>query len=156
MLNDIQLCLKLDKYKESPYTISIVNKERELLMFICSNLQSVYEKLDELVPFDGPVVNVNKNKKLEKFRKATNVVYDIFNNGLMNKGKSLKVLGLMKYDLPLPQYAGGHYYEGNWDRITEIVTPIFEKIIFEAVQEQGIQLELIPNAQTGQIEVFAK
>ena len=156
MLNDIQLCLKLDKYKESPYTISIVNKERELLMFICSNLQSVYEKLDELVPFDGPVVNVNKNKKLEKFRKATNVVYDIFNNGLMNKGKSLKVLGLMKYDLPLPQYAGGHYYEGNWDRITEIVTPIFEKIIFEAVQEQGIELELIPNAQTGQIEVFAK
>ena len=125
-------------------------------MFICSNLQSVYEKLDELVPFDGPVVNVNKNKKLEKFRKATNVVYDIFNNGLMNKGKSLKVLGLMKYDLPLPQYAGGHYYEGNWDRITEIVTPIFEKIIFEAVQEQGIELELIPNAQTGQIEVFAK
>ena len=125
-------------------------------MFICSNLQSVYEKLDELVPFDGPVVNVNKNKKLEKFRKATNVVYDIFNNGLMNKGKSLKVLGLMKYDMPLPQYAGGHYYEGNWDRITEIVTPIFEKIIFEAVQEQGIELELIPNAQTGQIEVFAK
>ena len=156
MLNDIQLCLKLDKIDESPYTISIVNKERELSMFICSNLQSVYEKLDELVPFDGPVVNVNKNKKLEKFRKATNVVYDIFNNGLMNKGKSLKVLGLMKYDLPLPEYHHGHYYEGNWDRIKEIVTPIFEKIIFDAVQEQGIELELIPNAQTGQIEVFAK
>ena len=157
MLNDIQLCLKLDNIHESPYTISIVNKERELSMFICSNLQSVYEKLDELVPFDGPVVNVNKNKKLEKFRKATNVVYDIFNNGLGNKGKSLKVLGLKKYELPLEEYRGGELLmKANWERITEIVTPIFEKIIFDAVQEQGIELELIPNAQTGQIEVFAK
>jgi len=123
-------------------------------MWVCENLKSVYEELDGLIPFDGPVCNVNKNKKLEKLRKAANVVHDIFNNGLMNKGKSLKVLGLMKYDLPLPQYAGGHYYDGNWDRIKEIVEPIFENIILDAAVEQDISLELIP--VQGKIEVQVK
>ena len=123
-------------------------------MWVCENLKSVYEELDGLIPFDGPVCNVNKNKKLEKLRKAANVVHDIFNNGLMNRGKSLKVLGLMKYDLPLPQYAGGHYYDGNWDRIKEIVEPIFESIILDAAVEQDLSLELIPT--NGKIEVQVK
>ena len=123
-------------------------------MWVCENLKSVYEELDGLIPFDGPVCNVNKNKKLEKLRKASNVVHDIFNNGLMNKGKSLKVLGLMKYDLPLPQYAHGHYYDGNWDRIKEIVEPIFENIILDAAVEQDLSLELVP--VQGKIEVQVK
>ena len=123
-------------------------------MWVCENLKSVYEELDGLIPFDGPVCNVNKNKKLEKLRKAANVVHDIFNNGLMNKGKSLKVLGLMKYDLPLPEYHHGHYYEGNWDRIKEIVEPIFENIILDAAVEQDLSLELIP--VQGKIEVQVK
>ena len=123
-------------------------------MWVCENLKSVYDELDGLIPFDGPVCNVNKNKKLEKLRKAANVVHDIFNNGLMNRGKSLKVLGLMKYDLPLPQYAHGHYYDGNWDRIKEIVEPIFENIILDAAVEQDLSLELIPT--NGRIEVQVK
>lgn len=123
-------------------------------MWVCENLKSVYEELDGLIPFDGPVCNVNKNKKLEKLRKAANVVHDIFNNGLMNKGKSLKVLGLMKYDLPLPEYHNGYYYEGNWDRIKEIVEPIFENIILDAAIEQDLSLELVP--VQGKIEVQVK
>ena len=123
-------------------------------MWVCENLKSVYEELDGLIPFDGPVCNVNKNKKLEKLRKAANVVHDIFNNGLMNKGKSLKVLGLMKYDLPLPEYHNGYYYEGNWDRIKEIVEPIFENIILDAAVEQDLSLELVP--VQGKIEVQVK
>ncbi|OUU29968.1 MAG: hypothetical protein CBB97_01710 [Candidatus Endolissoclinum sp. TMED37] len=123
-------------------------------MWVCENLKSVYNELDGLIPFDGPVCNVNKNKKLEKLRKAANVVHDIFNNGLMNRGKSLKVLGLMKYDLPLPQYAHGHYYDGNWDRIKQIVEPIFENIILDAAVEQDLSLELIPT--NGRIEVQIK
>ena len=123
-------------------------------MWVCENLKSVYDALDGLIPFDGPVCNVNKNKKLEKLRKASNVVHDIFNNGLMNRGKSLKVLGLMKYDLPLPQYAHGHYYDGNWDRIKQIVEPIFENIILDAAVEQDLSLELIPT--NGRIEVQVK
>ena len=71
----------------------------------------------------------------------------------MNKGKSLKVLGLMKYDLPLPEYHHGHYYEGNWDRIKEIVEPIMEKKILDAAVEQGIKMKLVPNTTTGKLEL---
>ena len=123
-------------------------------MFICKDLEQVYNVLDEMVPFEGPVRNVNKNKALEKFRKATNVVYDIFNNGLGNKGKSLKVLGLKKYELPLEEYRGGELLmRANWERITEIVTPIYERILLDAVKEQGIQCELIPNTSTGKLDL---
>ena len=123
-------------------------------MFICKDLEQVYNVLDEMIPLEGSVRNVNKNKALERFRKATNVVYDIFNNGLGNKGKSLKVLGLKKYELPLEEYRGGELLmRANWERITEIVTPIYEQILLEAVKEQGIQCELIPNTSTGKLDL---
>ena len=123
-------------------------------MFICQDLEQVYNVLDEMIPLEGSVRNVNKNRALERFRKATNVVYDIFNNGLCNKAKSLRVLGLKKYDLPLEEYRGGELLmRANWERIAEIVTPIYEKILLEAVKEQGIQCELIPNTQTGRLDL---
>ena len=34
-------------------------------MFICKDLEQVYNALDEMIPFEGPVRNVNKNKALE-------------------------------------------------------------------------------------------
>lgn len=123
-------------------------------MFICQDLEQVYNVLDEMIPLEGSVRNVNKNKALERFRKATNVVYDIFNNGLCNKAKSLRVLGLKRYDLPLEEYRGGELLmRANWERIREIVTPIYEQILLEAVKEQGIQCELIPNTSTGKLDL---
>ena len=38
-------------------------------MFICQDLEQVYNALDELVPFEGPVRNVNKNKAQSSFVK---------------------------------------------------------------------------------------
>ena len=123
-------------------------------MFICQDLEQVYNVLDEMIPLEGSVRNVNKNRALERFRKATNVVYDIFNNGLCNKAKSLRVLGLKRYDLPLEEYRGGELLmRANWERIREIVTPIYEQILLEAVKEQGIQCELIPNTSTGKLDL---
>ena len=66
-----------------------------------NDVAHLIDPLNELIPMFGMVKNANKNKALEKFRKAQGVAYDIFNNGLINKGKSLKVLGLKRYDLPL-------------------------------------------------------
>lgn len=123
-------------------------------MFICQDLEQVYNVLDEMIPLEGSVRNVNKNRALERFRKATNVVYDIFNNGLCNKAKSLRVLGLKRYDLPLEEYRGGELLmRANWERIREIVTPIYEQILLDAVKEQGIQCELIPNTSTGKLDL---
>ena len=79
------------------------------------------------------------NKALERFRRAQNVVYDIFNNGLMNRGKQLKILGLRRHDLALEEWRGGEcIYRANWDRIEEVVEEKFTPIIFEAAKEQGL------------------
>lgn len=96
-------------------------------------------KLEEMLPMMGKVKNANKNKKLETFRRAQNCVYDIFNNGLGNRGKSLKVLGLKKHELPLEIYRGGELLmRANWKRIEEIVSWKFAPIIQNAAKEQGL------------------
>ena len=63
-------------------------------MWTNENLESVVDALNELIPAMGSVKNINKNRCLERFRTAQNVVHDIFNNGLGNRGKQLKVLNL--------------------------------------------------------------
>ena len=104
-----------------------------------NDVKHLVDELNELLPAMGMVKNANKNKYLEKFRKAQNVTYDIFNNGLCNRGRELKVLGLKKYDLPLPEYYGrDRYFPGNWDRIEEIVCEAFTPIVQAAAKEQGI------------------
>lgn len=41
--------------------------------------------LQELIPAEGAVKNPAKNKCLERFRKAVNCYYDLYNNGLCNR-----------------------------------------------------------------------
>ena len=125
-------------------------------MWTNNNLESVVNKLNDMLPGWGSVTNINKNRCLERFRTAQNVVHDIFNNGLMNRGKQLKVLKLKIWELPLAYYRGGELVQpANWTRIQEIVEPKMEKVILDAAREQGIKLELIPNADTGEIELEA-
>lgn len=104
-----------------------------------NDVKHLVDALQNKLPAMGMVKNANKNRHLEKFRKAQNVTYDIFNNGLCNRGKSLKVLGLKKDDLPLPEYYGrDSYFPGNWDRIEFLVSEAFAPIIRNAAIEQGI------------------
>ena len=125
-------------------------------MWTNENLETVVDALNELVPFQGSVKNINKNRCLERFRTAQNVVHDIFNNGLMNRGKQLKVLKLKIWELPLDYWKGGQLIQpANWTRIKEIVEPKMEKVILDAAKEQGIKLELVPSATTGKIELEA-
>ena len=125
-------------------------------MWTNDNLETVVDALNELIPAMGSVKNINKNRCLERFRTAQNVVHDIFNNGLMNRGKQLKVLKLKIWELPLDYWRGGQLIQpANWTRIQEIVEPKMEKIILDAAKEQGIKLELVPSATTGKIELEA-
>tara|TARA_B100001115_G_C15558891_1_gene266265 strand:- start:47 stop:415 length:369 start_codon:yes stop_codon:yes gene_type:complete len=104
-----------------------------------NDVKHLVEALQDKLPAMGMVKNANKNRCLEKFRKAQNVTYDIFNNGLINRGKSLKVLGLKKDDLPLPFYYGTDgYFPGNWDRVEFLVSEAFAPIVRAAAIEQGM------------------
>lgn len=45
------------------------------------------QELRKLIPIEGEVPNKRKNPALEKFRKASNCYYDLYNNGLYNRAR---------------------------------------------------------------------
>ena len=98
------------------------------------DLEEVIELLNERVPMSGPCEKrYTKNKRLDRFRRAQNVVHDIFNNGLMNRGREIRVLdsSLRVRDLPL------HVSNADkWDIIEDRITQYFRSIIEAAVLEQ--------------------
>lgn len=101
------------------------------------------EKLSNLdaFPLQGECeLKYTKNRHLDRFRRAQNVVYDIFNNGLCNRAKEAKILGLAKRDLPLDvyDYSGRFMYPANWDRIEEMVEEKFTPFVMAAAKEQGL------------------
>lgn len=96
--------------------------------------QEFVDELQALVPAQGEVPNKRKNKALEKFRKASNCYYDLFNNGLCNRAREFyHVFGI----------ASGHYKIGRWDhsnRLYEDVEPVMDKIIEDAMAEQAVNM----------------
>jgi len=90
-------------------------------------------ELEKLIPAIGPVDKPSKNKALERYRKASNAYYDIFNNGGGNRPGAIRAffgfgMSSMK--------CGGDY---NWNLIHHIVEPIMDQIILAAAKEQDIR-----------------
>jgi|15BtaG_2_1085339.scaffolds.fasta_scaffold00554_20 hypothetical protein len=97
--------------------------------------------LDALIPPTGSVENPKKNPALEKYRKAHNVVYDIFNNLLINRAYDCRFAldGLRKSELYLPVHTKEYgYLGGSWDQVNELVEAKFTPIIIAAAKEQGM------------------
>ena len=100
--------------------------------------QELVEKLQKLIPVMGSVEKPWKNKNLERFRKAQNAYYDIFNNGGMNRGRSIGKLfgdGVMFY---IRHYHRNNYGRVCWERIHAITEPKMDEIILAAAREQGL------------------
>lgn len=119
--------------------------EKQLEMFInwgCTPLtQHLADQLNALdhFPAQGEVEDKKNNPNLEKFRKAQNVAYDIFNNGLSNRARQCKsALGFCKRDLPLEVWSTRYVIPARWDRIEEMVEEAFTPIVMAAAKEQGI------------------
>jgi hypothetical protein len=98
--------------------------------------QNLVEELNKLVPTSGEIKG-SKNKALEKFRKASNAYYDIFNNGGMNRGRSIGKIfeGVMFY---FGHYRRCNFGRMNWERIHAITEPKMDEIILAAAKEQSI------------------
>lgn len=90
------------------------------------------EQLQALIPIEGAVKNPSKNKKLEKFRKAVNCYYDLYNNGLCNRARSFaRVFGI-----PAMEYK----YVRQWRFMPSLYTEteqVMDRIVYEAAVEQG-------------------
>ena len=99
----------------------------------CGDLEIVIDKLQELVPFKGECEKrYTKNKALDRFRRANNVIHDIFNNGLCNRGRELKVLNISKNALGLSYNMDSK----DWDNVEKRIEPIYRDIVMDAVLEQ--------------------
>ena len=101
-----------------------------------SGFERIREELNKLIPLEGKCeFSRSKNKNLDKFRRAQNAVYDLFNNGLCNKrGLFLQIFGWAP-----TQRDCNHAARMQWsrweDRVEEVLTPI----IIAAALEQGVK-----------------
>ena len=104
------------------------------------NYENLVAELQKLVPDMGEIAG-SKNRKLEKFRKASNAYYDIFNNGGCNRGASIRTIfgfGMTTMsEVVWGEY--GKYRKYNWNAIHAIVEPIMDKIILDAAREQDVR-----------------
>ena len=95
--------------------------------------KTAVDRLNDLIPIDGKCeYSQSKNKNLEKFRKAQNAMYDLFNNGLGNKKNEFRNIFGFTYSKT---------YEWNktqWFYVEEIMETHFNPIIQNAIKEQGV------------------
>jgi len=103
---------------------------------INSGFKRLADELHNLIPLQGRCENpMSKNKHLEKFRRAQNAAYDLFNNGLCNKrGLFNNVYGWA------PTMSQTYYaHSGTWSNWEDMVEEVMTPIIINAAKEQGIK-----------------
>ncbi len=103
--------------------------------------QAAAYKLDKLTPASGACANhETTNKHLDRYRRATNCYYDLFNNGLCNRGTEFRALFKVGR---LPRKVG---YEGrmtlDYDAIKAEgkVDERMDDFVLRAAKEQGIEV----------------
>ena len=105
----------------------------------CGDLEHVCEALHELVPTEGRCEHSrSKNKALDKYRVACNLIHDLFNNGLGNRREHFRwFFGCM------PIYTHSQVYkygiredEKYWNNAEDQIASKFRTIVMDAVLEQ--------------------
>jgi hypothetical protein len=98
--------------------------------------QAQADALRALVPTFGPVENAKKRPALERYRKATNCYYDLYNNGLGNRaGQFASVFKIRSTDY---KYARCEYNR----QLYAVTETTMDAIIVEAAIECGIEVAL--------------
>ena len=103
---------------------------------IHEGFKTAVDKLNELLPFEGKCeFPKTKNKHLEKFRRAQNAAYDLFNNGLCNKSRLFRDIYGWSVGYRDTSYANRMTWSHWENRVEEVLTPI----IIAAAIEQGVK-----------------
>jgi hypothetical protein len=99
--------------------------------------QDLADRLNDLVPTSDKVEKSRgANRRLEKFRQASNAYYDIFNNGGGNRRPLIRRI----FGISVSAFTYGSYpsRRTDWNAIHEVVEPIIDEIILQAAAEQGL------------------
>ena len=120
------------------------------------DLNDLATKLEDLVPAMGEVADPRKNPALEKFRKASNAYYDIFNNGGCNRAREIGRYFGRKVNDYLRTYWSQQQFGGTykpWHSIHEIVEPKMAEIVEAAAKEQGVTVDSPPPNHSFELRV---
>ena len=103
-----------------------------------SGFKYLSDQLNDLIPFQGRCENpMSKNKHLERFRKAQNLLHDLFNNALMNRKSEFKSffgfvpINTSRYSYPVTAE--------RWTQVENEMAEHMNEIIFDAAAEQGVK-----------------
>ena len=104
------------------------------------------EKLQKLIPDIGKVSRPYKNKALERFRKAQNAYYRLYNDGDFNSGKGrmfgIEYISRFRTRKFYTAHNGRMQSYGCWAQgLYDEVEVGINKIIEAAAKEQGIELK---------------
>jgi len=92
--------------------------------------QHLSKQLEKLIPDEGEVEKPYKNKALERFRKASNCYYDLYNNGLFNHARSFSRI----FKVASSYY--GSYRMGYSKKLYYLVEQKMDEITQQAWEEQ--------------------
>jgi hypothetical protein len=98
--------------------------------------QKQRQQLAKLIPNSGSVERPRINKALERFRKASNCYYDLYNNGLCNRVAEFRCVFGFSASRYKMRYRFGYAQE-----LYDLVEITLDNIIFDACKEQGIAVE---------------
>lgn len=100
--------------------------------------QELMNRLRQLIPANGRIVNPRANPYLEKFRKAANAYGDLHNNGLWNRARSFSRL----FNVRVSDYRKKSDYKTRYKipkpKLYKIAESKMDAIILAAAREQGI------------------
>lgn len=108
--------------------------------------QATVEKLQALIPDEGSVPDADENPSLETFRIASNCYYDLYNNGLCNRGAEFREVfgfgpGSDNDDEDYDRFRDdGTDYHSRLDQAeVQKIERRMTKIIIAAAKEQGVK-----------------
>ena len=97
-----------------------------------------YSALRALIPPQGDVKD--RGRRLERFRRAGNVYYDLHTNGLCNRfGEVRTVLGITPRHYGITPHRGIHF-DARDEKFLAAVEARMDEVILAAAQEQGIDV----------------
>lgn len=93
-------------------------------------MSPMVDALNRLIPAIGACSDAKgENKALDAFRVASNLYYDVFNNGGLNYTPA-------QIRAVFPKYRVAKVRARRWDELYAVMDPIIEELIIAAVVEQ--------------------
>jgi hypothetical protein len=99
--------------------------------------ETASQLLRAMVPTEGEVVNPKKNKALERFRRASNCYYDLYNNGLCNRAAEFR--NVFCFSAVRMRTCDGDFRDACLVKTEEVMDHIIEA----AAVEQGLALAVV-------------